>query len=82
MAGPLRVAVKPELGALHAAPGTGLLHERAGHEGHLIQQDARQGDAMDEGGAAFIPPAEQGEVIGAPECHERIPRIGRKGSGC
>ena len=40
------VAVEPELRTGHAATSHSLLHERARHEGHFVEQHARKRDAL------------------------------------
>ena len=61
--GAVWVAVEPELRLLHAAPGQRLFHKGPGHEGHLVQQHPRQGDALDEGVAGFILAAEEVKTV-------------------
>ena len=40
------LAVEPELRTGHAATSHSLLHERARHEGHFVEQHARKRDAL------------------------------------
>ena len=60
---PLRVAGEPQPAPLHGAPGAGLFHEGAGHESRLIQQHSRQGNALNEGGAALVLAAHEVEAV-------------------
>ena len=61
--GPLGVAVEPQPGTGHAASGHGLLHETAGHQGRLVQEDAGQGHTLNEGGAALVLAAHEVEAV-------------------
>ena len=77
--GMLRIAAEPVPRARHRTAGQCLLHKGAGHQGDLIQQDPGQGDALDEGGAAFIPPAEEVKPVFAPaQPHRKHPPPGGK----
>jgi hypothetical protein len=55
----LRIAGKPQFRPGHGAPCHSLLHEGPGHEHHLIQQHAGQGDALDQLIGALILGAEE-----------------------
>ena len=59
----LRVAGEPHPAPRHGAPGTGLLHEGAGHEGRLVQQNPRQRDALNQGRAALVSAAKEVEGV-------------------
>ena len=63
MLGSLRVAVEPESGPLDAAPCDGLFDEGSGHQGRLVQEDARQGHPLDEGRAALVLAAHEVEPV-------------------
>ena len=59
----LRVAGEPHPAPRHGAPGAGLLHEGAGHEGRLIQQNPRQRDALNQGRASLVSAAKEVEGV-------------------
>ena len=73
---PLRVAVEPQLAAPDTAPGHRLLHKGPGHQRRLIQQQSRQGAALDQRRAGSVLPAEQQKLIPVSGVNHRQ-RVGR-----
>ena len=56
-----RITVKPKAASLDAAPCNGLFDEGARHQSGLIQQDAREGTALNKRRAGLISAAEEEE---------------------
>ena len=59
-----RVAVKPVLGTCNGTPAGSLVDKRLRHQGNLITEHPRQGNALDQILAAFIFPAVYVKIIG------------------
>lgn len=63
MGGGIGVTVKPEQGKVEGASGDGLFDEGAGHEGDLIEEDAGEGNPLDEGSGGLVFSAEEEETV-------------------
>ena len=57
------VAVEPKLRATHRASRQSLLHKRLWHQGDLIEEDAREGNALNERRAGLVLAGEQVKFI-------------------
>lgn len=61
--GAFGVAGQPDLAAWHRASGAGLFDKRPRHKGGLIEEDAGEGDPLNQGRAAFVTAAIEEEGI-------------------
>ena len=71
VAGSRGVAVEPKTASRHRAAGAGLFHKGLWHQRHLVQQDPRKGDALNQACRAFVPSSEDVVLILPPQEPDR-----------